>query len=150
MRIPVPKNSLLTLALVGAVLTGALTVALADPAGTTHLGDRAASWLAPDDALAQPTPTVAAESADAGDGTRREPLDADPHTATADPTVTAGPTTTPAPVATTEAATPSVSRSTVPTPVPDFTPDVQRSPRRAGGEEDEYEGHEGDDDDHDD
>lgn len=145
MRIPLPKSSLLTLALVGAVLTGALTVGLANPDAVAHYRNDAARWLATDD-----TVDAAAGSAPVADVS--DPI--------AEPAVT--PTATPAPPSatpalagassTTAAPAPVATPAATPTPVPDFTPEVQQRPATAshgdddGYEHDEYDEREDDDD----
>lgn len=162
MRIPIPKNSLLTLALVGAVLTGTLTVALANPAEVTYLRSQAASWIAPEDADLQPVPSIAVDPATTGASASPTAPDtvADTVTpattaatapaATVQPTATSAPAAQ-APPATPAAATPAALPATPPTPVANFTPEVQQPRPRTGEGGDEYYEHERDDDDgHDD
>lgn len=126
MRIPVPKHSLLTLALVGAVLTGTLTVALAHPVAVADLRGQAASIIAPEKAVVQSAPSAV------GAANTPPPAPSAPPTPTATAPSTPQPTTSPAPP---------------PTPVANFTPEVQQSQPQAGAGEDESHEHEYDDDD---
>lgn len=145
MRIPVPRTDLVTLALVGALLTATLTVGLANPGVVNDIRDDAAS------VLTDAADVAGTESADVVGPVRQTPERSTPAGSTSADRADSTPTTRP-PVASVDTGTdgdgPTPSaRDVTPTPVPNFTPAVGSTPDDDSGRTDaEY----GEDDDHDD
>ncbi|MFB6129266.1 MAG: hypothetical protein ABEJ28_00400 [Salinigranum sp.] len=148
MRIPVPKHTLVTLTLVGAFLTAALTAGLAHPDAVDGLRTEAARALSPDDA-AMGDARAAGISGGATADVRSRPT-----TPSHRPTASPQPTARPQPAASPTASAPVAQQSTPqatpepPTPNPNFTPEVQTVTSgsgggREGGEAHEQDGHEG-------